>query len=58
MPSRSYQDGGYGKYRWGFNGKEDDEEGGFQDYGMRGYLQKVGRFLSVDPLAGGYPLFC
>ncbi len=36
-------------YSYGFNGKEDDKdisEGG-QDYGMRIYDSRVGRFLSV-----------
>jgi RHS repeat-associated protein len=55
MPSRSYQDAGYGKYRYGFNGKEDDGEGGFQDYGMRAYSQKGSVFWSVDPIAREYP---
>ena len=37
-------------YRYGFNGKENDKdisEGG-QDYGMRIYDARLGRFLSVD----------
>jgi RHS repeat-associated protein len=55
MPSRSYQDAGYGKYRWSFNGKEDDAEGGFQDYGMRSYNTKADVFWSVDPIAREYP---
>jgi len=53
-------------YRYGFNGKENDNEvkkdangndliGGQQDYGMRIYDPRVGRFLSVDPLTGKYP---
>ena len=41
-------------YRYGFNGKENDNEvkgeGDEQDYGMRIYDPRVGRFLSVDPL--------
>ncbi|MDI9364935.1 MAG: RHS repeat-associated core domain-containing protein [Flavobacterium sp.] len=44
-------------YRYGFNGKENDKdisEGG-QDYGMRIYDSRVGRFLSVDPIAKEYP---
>ncbi len=50
--------GGSG-YRYGFNGKESDNEvkgeGGQQDYGMRVYDPRIGRFLSVDPLARDYP---
>lgn len=44
-------------YRYGFNGKEVDKdisEGG-QDYGMRIYDSRLGRFLSVDPLQKKYP---
>ncbi len=40
------------KYRFGFNGKEDDDEWAKQDYGARIYDGRVGRFLSVDPLSG------
>ena len=46
-------------YRYGFNGKENDNEvkgeGNQQDYGMRIYDPRVGRFLSVDPLTKQYP---
>ncbi|MEZ2442984.1 RHS repeat-associated core domain-containing protein [Chitinophaga sp. RCC_12] len=46
-------------YRYGFNGKENDNEvkgeGNQQDYGMRIYDPRLGRFLSVDPLTKGYP---
>ncbi|WP_343307727.1 RHS repeat-associated core domain-containing protein [Chitinophaga niabensis] len=46
-------------YRYGFNGKENDNEvkgeGSQQDYGMRIYDAKVGRFLSVDPITKMYP---
>jgi RHS repeat-associated protein len=55
MPGRSFSVGG--KYRYGFNGKENDKdisEGG-QDYGMRIYDMRLGRFLSVDPLTKQYP---
>ena len=44
-------------YRYGFNGKENDKdisEGG-QDYGMRIYDGRLGKFLSVDLLAKKYP---
>ncbi|HEY0771810.1 MAG TPA: RHS repeat-associated core domain-containing protein, partial [Sphingobacteriaceae bacterium] len=47
-------------YRYGFNGKENDNEvkgiaGSQQDYGMRIYDPRLGRFLSLDPLASVYP---
>jgi RHS repeat-associated protein len=46
-------------YRYGFNGKENDNEvkgeGNEQDYGMRIYDPRLGRFLSVDPLTKDYP---
>jgi RHS repeat-associated protein len=46
-------------YRYGFNGKENDNEvkgeGNQQDYGMRIYDPRVSRFLSVDPLSKSYP---
>jgi len=47
-----------GSYRYGFNGKENDNEvkgtGNQQDYGMRIYDPRLGRFLSVDPLYKEY----
>jgi RHS repeat-associated protein len=46
-------------YRYGFNGKENDNEvkgeGNQQDYGMRVYDPRLARFLSVDPIAKEYP---
>jgi RHS repeat-associated protein len=46
-------------YRFGFNGKENDNEvmgeGNFEDYGMRSYNPRIGRFFSVDPLTKLYP---
>lgn len=48
-------------YRYGFNGKENDNdvkgEGSQQDYGMRIYDPRLGRFLSVDPLSRSYPWY-
>jgi RHS repeat-associated protein len=45
--------------RYGFNGKENDNEvkgeGNQQDYGMRIYDPRLGRFLSTDPITGEYP---
>ena len=52
MPGRSLNGG---QSRFGFNGKEDDEEWGIQDYGFRLYENRVGRFLSVDPLTASFP---
>jgi len=50
--------GSGGSYRYGFNGKENDNEvkgiGNQQDYGMRIYDPKLGRFLSEDPLTKTY----
>jgi RHS repeat-associated protein len=46
-------------YRYGFNGKENDNEvkgtGNQQDYGMRIYDPRVGKFLSTDPYAATFP---
>src|ERR1041384_2610253 len=49
------------KYRFGFNGKENDNEvvgcGNLQNYGMREYNSRLGRFISVDPLTKKYPWY-
>jgi RHS repeat-associated protein len=56
---RQYALGGY-DYRFGFNGKESDDEvkgdDNQQDYGMRIYDPRAGRFLSVDPITREYPM--
>lgn len=48
-------------YRYGFNGKENDNEvkgeGNQQDYGMRIYDPRIGRFLSVDPVTKEFPWY-
>ncbi|MBA3704329.1 MAG: hypothetical protein H0W84_00060 [Bacteroidetes bacterium] len=48
-------------YRYGFNGKEKDDEvsgsGNDYNYGFRIYNPRLGRFLSVDPLAKSYPWY-
>ncbi|RFS18646.1 hypothetical protein DVR12_27425 [Chitinophaga silvatica] len=48
-----------GTYRYGFNGKENDNEvkgeGNQQDYGMRIYDPRIAKFLSVDPITKKYP---
>lgn len=65
------QPGRYGnteEYRYGFNGKEMDNEvhdnpttgtsgmGNQYDYGFRIYDPRIGKFLSVDPLEPEYPM--
>ena len=63
MPGRSYLasfgGAGGGCYRYGFNGKENDNEvkgqGNQQDYGMRIYDPRICRFLTTDPLSISYP---
>jgi RHS repeat-associated protein len=59
MPGRKYQAPNSNKPRYGFNGKENDNEvkgdGNQQDYGMRIYDPRLGRFLSVDPITNEYP---
>jgi RHS repeat-associated protein len=46
-------------YRYSFNGKENDDEwngrGNMLNYGFRIHDPRIGRFLSVDPLARDYP---
>lgn len=49
-------------YRYGFNGKEMDNKikgstGTQYDYGFRIYDPRIGKFLSVDPLAKNYPFY-
>ena len=58
MPDRKYNGPAY---RFGFNGKENDNEvkgnGNQQDYGMRIYDPRLVRFLSVDPLTKSFAWF-
>jgi RHS repeat-associated protein len=58
MPGRSFSSG---SYRYGFNGKESDDEvsgtGNQYDYGFRIYNPRIGKFLSVDPLTASYPWY-
>ena len=54
MPARNFQSAT--GYRFGFNGKESDFEihnssGSSYDFGARVYDPRLGRFLSIDPLA-------
>ncbi|MBI2269788.1 MAG: RHS repeat-associated core domain-containing protein [Bacteroidetes bacterium] len=57
LPGRSFV--GAIDYRFGFNGKEKDDEfktnGNSYDFGARMYDPRLGRFLSVDPLTKKYP---
>jgi RHS repeat-associated protein len=57
-PGRKFVKGS-SKYRYGFNGKENDNEvkgeGNNIDFGSRTYDSRLGRFLSVDPLGIHYP---
>jgi RHS repeat-associated protein len=52
---------GFEAYRYGFNGKENDNEvkgqGNQQDYGMRIYDPRLVKFLSMDPLIRSYPWY-
>jgi RHS repeat-associated protein len=57
MPSRTFEHAN--GYRYGFNGKENDDDivgtgQGTQDYGMRIYNPSLGKFLSVDPMTKSY----
>jgi RHS repeat-associated protein len=56
MPGRTFNSSGY---RFGFNGKENDNEvkgdGNQQDYGMRIYDPRISRFFSVDPITKDFP---
>ena len=49
-PGRSYS---AGDYRYGFNGKEKEDE--LYDFGARMYNAKIGVFLSLDPLKEKFP---
>jgi RHS repeat-associated protein len=58
MPGRKYSQPS-SSYRYGFNGKENDKDAGegIQDYGMRIYDCRLGKFLSVDPLSAKYAYY-
>lgn len=52
---------GANRYRFGFNGKEKDDEtylaGNEYDYGFRIYNPRLARFLSIDPLFRGFSYY-
>jgi RHS repeat-associated protein len=54
LMGRSWQ---AGQYRFGFQGQEQDQEfyGGAVSYKYRVHDPRIGRFLSIDPLAPDYP---
>jgi len=58
IPTRNFQSP---EYRYGFNGKEKDDElkenGVMYDYGFRIYDTRLGKFLSEDPLRANYPFY-
>jgi RHS repeat-associated protein len=60
IKEREWSDSSFG-YRFGFNGKEQDNEvsgsGNSYDYGFRIYNPRLGKFLSVDPLTNSYPWY-
>ena len=53
MPERKYSSTSH--YRYGFNGKEKDNDPMQYDYGFRIYDPRLVRFKSVDPLTKKYP---
>ena len=58
MPGRTFS-AAASKYRYGFNGKEQDTDGEWgglthYDYGFRIYNPGIAKFLSVDPLASSF----
>jgi RHS repeat-associated protein len=59
QPGRGYVQSASKPYRFGFNGKENDNEvkgkGNQVDFGARVYDPRLVRFLSVDPLTKSYP---
>jgi RHS repeat-associated protein len=54
-PSRKYASAN--QYRYGFNGKEKENDPLQYDYGFRIYDTRLVRFKSVDPLIKSYPFF-
>ena len=54
LPERTFE---IRDYKYGFNGKENDKETGYQDYGFRMYDPNIVRFISPDPLTKQYPWY-
>jgi RHS repeat-associated protein len=54
LPGRTFE---IKDYKYGYNGKENDKETGYQDYGFRMYDPNIARFISVDPLTKKYPWY-
>jgi RHS repeat-associated protein len=58
-PANGTSSGVASAYRFGYNGKEKDNNGELglttHDYGFRIYNPGLGRFLSTDPLSASYP---
>ncbi len=58
MPGRNFQGDGY---RYGFQGQEQDNEvkgaGNSVNYKYRMHDPRIGKFLSIDPLAPEYPFY-
>ena len=52
---REYVNAGTAAEKYQYTGKERDTESGYDYFNARNYHSEVGRFLSVDPLAGKYP---
>ena len=54
-----FESSGTGKYRYGFNGMEKDDNlkgtGNSYDFGARIYDSRLGRWLAVDPSHDMYP---
>ncbi|MCS3794848.1 RHS repeat-associated protein [Chitinophagaceae bacterium OAS944] len=59
QPGRFYLSATGNNYRYGFNGKENDDDekgrGNSIDFGDRIYDPRLGRWLSLDPLMAKYP---
>jgi len=58
LPERNWNAVGAKDYRYGFNGKENDNEtigeGGAIDFGARIYNPRLGRWMSTDPVVKPY----